>query len=132
MNRLLDTDILIHFLRGHEGVVNRMAARPPSTLAVPAIAVAELYYGAFNSAHPAQNCAVVDALRRKVRIVPFDEEAAVLFGRLKANLRNAGEILPDSDLFIAATALTAGSVLVTANTVHFERIEDLRLEDWTR
>ncbi len=132
MNRLLDTDIIIHFLRGHERVVHRMATLPHSSLAVPAIAVAELYFGAFNSIDPARNCAVVDTLRRQVQIIPFDDEAAVLFGRLKARLRDEGALIPDSALFIAATALVTGSVLVTANTTHFERIEELRLEDWTR
>jgi len=130
--RLLDTDILIHFLRGHERVAERMAAASASSLAMPSIAVAELCYGAFSSDHPEENLRLIDALRRRIRVLPFEDEAAVLFGQLKAVLKRSGGLLPDSDLFIAATALVTGRVLVTANTAHFQLFEGLPLEDWTR
>ena len=132
MIRLLDTDILIYFLRGHERVAERMAAASASTLAMPSIAVAELCFGAFSSDHPEENLRLIDALRRRIRVLPFGDDAAVFFGQLKALLKRTGNLLPDSDLFIAATALVTGRVLVTANTAHFERIEGLELEDWTR
>ena len=132
MSWLLDTDILVHFLRGHERVADRMAAVPSSSLAMPAIAVAELCYGAFASAEVEANLKTIDTLRHRIRVLPFEDEAAVLFGRLKASLRSTGSLLPDSDLFIAATALVTGRVLVTANTAHFQRLDGLRLEDWTQ
>jgi predicted nucleic acid-binding protein len=40
-------------------------------------------------------------------------------------------IIFDADLFIAATTLVHGSLLVTGNTRHFARIGGLRLERWT-
>jgi tRNA(fMet)-specific endonuclease VapC len=129
---LLDTDILVHFLRGHERVTDHLASVTPAALAMPAIAVAELCYGAFSSTNVEANLQTIDTLRHRIRVLPFEDEAAVLFGRLKASLKSSGCLLPDSDLFIAATALVTGRVLVTANTAHFRRIEGLPLEDWTQ
>ena len=34
------------------------------------------------------------------------------------------------DLFIAATALTEGLILVTGNVDHFNRIPGLKIENW--
>ncbi len=51
-------------------------------------------------------------------------------GRIKAELKQSGKLINDSDLFIAATAISHDLVLVTNNLRHFERIPFLRLEDW--
>ena len=47
-----------------------------------------------------------------------------------AALKKTGEILNDSDLFIAATAISRNLTLVTNNTRHFQRIDDLVSEQW--
>jgi tRNA(fMet)-specific endonuclease VapC len=36
------------------------------------------------------------------------------------------------DMLLAAQALSKGLILVTNNTKEFERIEGLKIEDWTR
>jgi tRNA(fMet)-specific endonuclease VapC len=41
-----------------------------------------------------------------------------------------GGRLPDPDLRIAATVLAHGALLVTGNTLHFERISGLSCENW--
>jgi tRNA(fMet)-specific endonuclease VapC len=129
---LLDTDILVHFLRGHARVTERITAVPSPSLAMPAIALAELSHGAFASEDPAANLRLIDTLRRRIRVLSFEDEAAILFGQLKAMLKSSGNLLPDSDIFIASTALVTGRILVTANSAHFQRIEGLPLENWTQ
>jgi predicted nucleic acid-binding protein len=49
------------------------------------------------------------------------------FGRLRALLRQQGNLIPDFDLLIAATVLEQDSMLVTRNRRHFERIPGIQL-----
>ncbi len=41
-------------------------------------------------------------------------------------------VIDDFDLLIAATALTKNFVLVTNNEKHFNKIEGLPIENWTK
>ena len=59
--------------------------------------------------------------------LPVTEEVARAASRLHRRLRQAGDSIGDFDTIIAATALTAGAALVTANLRHFERVADLDL-----
>lgn len=130
MTYLLDSDTLIHFLRGHEGIAARMKELDPSTLALSSISLGELYYGAFLSEQGPANLELLDRLRSMMREIPFDGRAAIIFGRVKSDLKEGGQLVSDSDLFIASTALVHDCILVTGNTGHFERIRGLRIEDW--
>ena len=60
------------------------------------------------------------------RILSFDAKAANTFTHLKRQHRRIGT----QDLKIAAIALANDALLLTANSVDFERIAGLRLEDW--
>ncbi|MDR3279479.1 MAG: PIN domain-containing protein [Synergistaceae bacterium] len=50
--------------------------------------------------------------------------------RMYANLRKAGNVLEDADLFIAAFCVIGGYTLVTRNTKHFTRISGLEYVNW--
>ena len=65
-------------------------------------------------------------------MVDFDENAGKCFGEIKAYLKSKGKIICDSDLFIAAAAISNNFTLVTNNEKHFKRIEGLEIENWTR
>jgi predicted nucleic acid-binding protein len=93
--------------------------------------LAELYFGAFKSARVQDNFTAIDEFRRVVRVLNLDDHAAILFRKVKATLKREKNILADSDLFIAAIALSTRSVLVTNNARHFNRIDGLTLENWT-
>ena len=59
--------------------------------------------------------------------MPLTDPIAERFARLRAALRQHGQLIPDMDLLIAATALDADLALVTRNVRHFERIAELKL-----
>ena len=99
-------------------------------LAVSSISLGELYYGAFLSKQASGNLELLDRLRSMMREIPFDGRAAIIFGRVKSDLRESGQLVSDSDLFIASTALVHGCILVTGNTGHFEWVPGLRIEKW--
>jgi tRNA(fMet)-specific endonuclease VapC len=83
-----------------------------------------------NSNHPQDNQELIDELVSWVTVLDFGHAAGALFGRIKAELRQSGKPINDSDLFIAATAISHDLVLVTNNLRHFERIPFLRIENW--
>jgi tRNA(fMet)-specific endonuclease VapC len=65
-----------------------------------------------------------------VTVLPFDSQAAEIYGSLRTTLEVKGEPLADFDLMIAAVALQYQLPLVTGNLRHFERIPGLQLENW--
>jgi tRNA(fMet)-specific endonuclease VapC len=60
-------------------------------------------------------------------VLPFDEDAVRIFTQLQSQKIRVGT----NDLTIASIALSVEAVLVTRNTVDFQRIPNLHLEDWT-
>jgi len=62
---------------------------------------------------------------------PVSEEVADCYGRIKRATERKGTCLDENDLWIAATALSSGSILVTSDT-DFERVDGLRTEDWSQ
>jgi tRNA(fMet)-specific endonuclease VapC len=60
--------------------------------------------------------------------LPFDHAAATLFDRLRVQKLRIGT----NDLAIAAITLAVKGILVTRNTVDFQRIPGLVLGDWTK
>ena len=63
-------------------------------------------------------------------IIPFDDNDAEVFGIIRADLENRGQIIGSYDMQIAAQAISNDLILVTNNTGEFERIKDLKLENW--
>lgn len=49
------------------------------------------------------------------------------FAETRATLRRRGQIIPDFDILIAATALHHDLTMLTFNLRHFERVPDLRI-----
>jgi predicted nucleic acid-binding protein len=48
------------------------------------------------------------------------------FAFIRADLRRRGQLIPDLELLIAATALHHDLTLLTRNVRHFDRIPELR------
>ena len=131
MAYLLDTDIVIYWLTDRfPQIQERIDRLDRSDIFFSAIGVAELYFGARNSNHPQDNQELIDELVSWVTVLDFDHAAGALFGRIKAELKQSGKPVNDSDLFIAATAISHDLGLVTNNLRHFERIPFLRIENW--
>lgn len=131
MRYLLDTDVCIEVLRGRDPTVSRVRRESPDDLAVSAMTVAELRFGALVSTAPERTMAAVEAfLAAPIEVVPFDGEAAGEHARVRRALRHAP--IGERDLVIAASACARALVVVTGNRRHFERVPGLAVEDWTR
>ncbi len=129
---LIDTDIIIYNLKGHPVVQDNLRQHYNDSLCLSAISLMELYYGAYKSERVESNLAKVKTIETSLAIVRAGEEVVELFGMLKAQLEAKGQRVDDFDLVIASTALSHNLILVTNNTRHFQRIEGITLENWSR
>ncbi len=131
MTWLLDTDICIYFMEGRAAHVrSRIRRTPAPELGIPAIATAELRYGAVHSGRRISNSERLTSFLESLHVYPFDDEAARHFADLKHALVSAGTPIGPMDMLIAATALANDAILVTNNTREFSRVPGLRLENW--
>ena len=128
---LLDTDILIYSLKGNEAVLRHVERRQHDPMQISVISLMELYYGAHKSERSAANLARVRRMENSFDILQVDHSIAETFGMIKSDLESQGAPLDDSDLVIAATALAFNLTLVTNNEKHFQRLQGLKLENWT-
>lgn len=128
---MLDTSIWIDILRGNlQPAFDIMRSCAPSQFKVPAIVVAELYYGAEHSAHPQENYRITERLIAPYEIIPFDARCARVYARINNELNSRGARIGHYDALIAATAIAHEAILVTNNYREFSRINGLRLESW--
>lgn len=132
MTHLLDTNSCIdHLRRGTTSpVTTRLAAVVPGSAVLCSVVVAELLYGAHRSAQVARNLSQVRAFCSQFVSLPFNDQAAEEYGRIRAHLAAQGTLIGPNDLMIAAIALADGLILVTHNTAEFNRVPSLALEDW--
>jgi len=127
---LIDTDVLVHLLRGNSTVIHAMAANADDFKAISVVSFGELIYGCSKSDHPAENIAKVHHIAANFPIIPVSEPIMERYGVMKADLVKQGQRLEDFDLVIAATALHLGYTFVTGNIRHFSRVPGLRIDNW--
>ena len=103
-----------------------------ASIAVPSVALYELWYGVASSARKRENAERLRVfLSGNVFIVPFDEDDAAAAGDLRAALEWVGTPIGPYHLLIAAQALRSRTTLVTANVSEFARVSGLIWQDWT-
>lgn len=117
---LLDTDILVDFLRGHPKAVAFVRAHSEK-IVLSTIVVAELYAGAKDD----EEARVLDALLSLFRVVPVTEELAKAGGRFK-QVYHKSHGLGLADALIAATAEAENAELKTLNVKHFPMFKRLK------
>ncbi|MDT9328632.1 MAG: PIN domain-containing protein [Limnospira sp. PMC 1286.21] len=90
----------------------------------------ELFYGAMRSGNPPPNLARQQEFLDFFVSLPGDDRAAKKAGEIRNNLASLGTPIGPYDLLIAAIAIVNHLILVTHNTREFERVSELRIEDW--
>ena len=128
---LLDTDVCIEILRGNKVVIEKRL-RCDERVAICFMTVGELFYGAERSKYKLKNLSLVDEFILSIDIINTDFEILRKFGELKSNLYEKNFMLPDADVLIASTVLTKCSKLITGNVKHFNRFENLVVENWIK
>jgi tRNA(fMet)-specific endonuclease VapC len=129
---MLDTDTCSYIMkRSHPLVLKRLQGVPVDEVCMSAITKAELLYGVKISPRRAQDAAALAAFLPYVQVMEFGDDAALHYAEIRADLKRRGALVGANDLFIAAHARALAATLVTNNTAEFERVGDLKLENWT-
>ena len=128
---LLDTNVCIVYLKGQNShLKQKLDNILLSEIAVCSVVKGELFYGSLRSANPERNLRLQQEFLSQFLSLPFDDQSAVVFGEIRAQLAAKGTPTGAYDLQIAAIALANNLILVTHNTKEFSRIPQLQLEDW--
>lgn len=133
MKYLLDTNIIIFWLKGRHNIALKVSEVGAVNCFISEVTVAELRFGV--------ECSEMEIIEEKrnrlanflvyLQVIPI-KSAIELYAIEKARLRRTGEIIPDFDLLIGATAVQQGMIMVTNNSKHLSKIQGIALEDWTK
>ncbi len=129
MNYLLDTNICIYYFKGQFGLKEKIEKIGFHNFAISEITLAELIYGAEKSEQKEKNIKVIEDFAETITIIPILDSIRI-YGKEKARLKAKGTIISDLDLFIGATAIANNMILVTRNTKEFERLGNIKFENW--
>ncbi len=127
MRYLIDSDWLIDALIGVPTAVGAIERLSDQELGVSIVSYGELFEGAFGAPDPQERLAHFRAFLDRFTAVPLSDPIMEIFARTRKQLRGSGQLIPDLDLLIAATAVHHDLTLVTRNLRHFERVPDLTL-----
>jgi len=129
--RLLDTNICIYLIKQKPiEVLQHFNAYTTGDIGVSSITVAELSFGAAKSQRPTTNQFAVEQFLLPLMIAPFDYNAALAYGAIRAVLEQQGTPIGALDTLIAAHAICLGVTLVTNNVREFSRVAGLSVENW--
>lgn len=127
---MLDTDICAYLMSKRYPELERRASSTGEGACISSVVFAELAFGAENSERRHRNWAELDLFCAKIDVVPFDANAARHYAEIRAALRRVGTIIGPNDLFIAAHARSLDLTLITNNRREFDRVPDLKVENW--
>lgn len=128
LHYLVDTDWVIHYLNGHQQIIERLDHAQREGLGISVISLAELYEGVYYSRDPEKNEYSLQDFLAGVTAIGVDDETCRVFGKERGRLRKDNKSIADFDLLIGATALRHNLTLLTNNSRHFSRIQDICLE----
>ncbi len=137
---ILDTNV-INQLHGYApNVEKKLTGIKPKDVAITIITAEELISGWFNKISKANNqnelgnliysykgFSATLAYLKEVRVLEFDQKAYEIYLQLRQQVK----MKRTGDMRIAAIALSIDGIVVTRNQKDFEKVPNLKIEDWT-
>jgi tRNA(fMet)-specific endonuclease VapC len=128
---LLDTNMCIYIIKKKtEHVLKQLQTKRKDGLSISTITLAELEFANENSQYKEKNKIALMEFLTIIDIKQFDEKAAKEFGIIKKDLKDRKCLIGPYDMLIGAHAKSLGLTLVTNNVKEFERIKELKIENW--
>jgi tRNA(fMet)-specific endonuclease VapC len=128
---LLDTNICIYIKnRRPPEVLVRLSGLQPGEVAMSSITFGELCFGAAKSVKQRESMRVLVALKELIPVLALDANASLHYGQIRQYLQHIRRPIGNNDLWIAAHALSSDLTLVTNNVAEFDRVPNLKIENW--
>jgi tRNA(fMet)-specific endonuclease VapC len=128
---LLDTNICIYVMKdSFPSLTKRLLNESPDNIAISAITIYELEYGAAKSRWSDRTRDKLYSFLAPFTSIPFDAHDAATTGYLRALMAQQGSPIGPYDIQIAGQALARDLTVITHNFKEFSRIPGLKLEDW--
>lgn len=124
---LLDTNAIIALQ--HDDETLKRLLSDATDVFVPAVAIGELYFGAYKSSKVEQNRKAIAAFIVGRVVLNVDTDTADIYGQIKQDLRAKGRPIPENDIWIAALAMQYSLTLLSRDA-HFSEISNLTSQTW--
>ena len=118
----MDTNVIVRVLNGDRELINELSKI--SSLCTCTVVLGELMYGAAKSAHVVQNKQNAKSFCSRYPLLGVSNIVAEFYGEIKKDLLSHGNVMPENDMWIAATALANDMTVITQDK-HFEHIQNL-------
>lgn len=129
---IIDTNIFIDFLRGRNlDALRLLQDSDVSLYKTTSVVRAELLVGVEKSQDIAASRLSVNTLLMPFEVLPFDEQCALHYARVRSYLELNGIAIGSNDCMIAACAMQHGATVITNNAKDFDRIPGLSTEQWS-
>ena len=125
---LLDTNIISFYLKGDESLKEKVLSNIDS-IVISIISYYEIVSG-LQSINANKRIAEFKKFCELVDIINLDKSSITASCQIYSTLKRSGNLIDDIDILIAGIALSNNLVMVTDNTSHFGRIENLKVENW--
>ena len=128
---MLAADTCANLLRQPvDGIREKLSAMPAEAMAISALTLGELHHTLEKRLSPELTSGAIGLFLEHVKALPWDQEAATAYGRLRCMLEQQGTPLSPLDVLTAAHAISRRCVLVTGNTRQFSLVPTLQVESW--
>ena len=128
---MLDSDVCINCMHGkNKYAFNKITSFTSANFKIPAIVLAELWFGVEHSSSRDANACVLEVFLHDFAIAPFDESCAKAYSKIRQELSSQGMLIGPNDMLIAATAIANDATLISNNVREFSRIKALKVESW--
>ena len=129
---LLDTNIVSYLMEGNKKVAQNLTncLANGNTIKIPDIVYYEVQRGLlYNNSKQLQE--LFDLVCNYYGVLHTSNSDLYIAAQQYSSLKHSGKLIEDDDILIGALAIGNNAVLVTNNTQHLSRLQDIVIENWT-
>lgn len=127
---MLDTDICIYIINHRPAQVReKLLSIGENACGISAITASELAFGSYKSGRE-DNKIRLNQFLTLFEIFPYTDDVMWHYAQVRHTLQSKGKLIGSNDMLIASHALALDLTLITNNTDEFERVPNLKLENW--